>query len=147
MNTHKKDNERRTPANQLANLSLILSNFFQSAYLELCLLHLEYAMNSLRKLNVNFFTQVRTLASYPAASLLPTADVEARVIGVVKQFRQVPPTVTVDMNLISDLKFDSLSQKELADSLAAEFCLPGSSQSFSTVKAAVDFYASQPKAR
>lgn len=62
----------------------------------------------------------------------------------------MPPSVVSENNLVSDLKFDSLSKKELLEKLSDEFCLAldeKAAQGFGTVKAVIDYFSAQPKAR
>ncbi len=88
--------------------------------------------------------------SPPASSFLEQSEVAQRVANVIRGFRQCPPSISPGDNLTADLKFDSLSRKELNGKLFEEFRVSPDSKaarSFVTVDACTQYFAMHPKAR
>jgi acyl carrier protein len=92
---------------------------------------------------------VRYLSS-PSAAFLPTAQVTDRVLNVVQSIKYAPEVVSVDADFAKDLEFDSIIVSDLVSKLGAEFCVNVTEKDASgmkSVKAAIDFFSSHPKAR
>lgn len=102
-------------------------------------------------MNVAFRISRRALSSAPApafpeSAFLTVANVQERVLTVVRSMKGVPANTDVNAALVADLGFDSLKRRELSTKLSKEFCVSGE-PAFSTVACAVKFYSKHPKAR
>jgi len=75
--------------------------------------------------------------------------VTSRVINIVKTVDE-NPSVNANTYFVPDLGYDSLQRKVLNERLAGEFCVIVPKEvedGFISVKAAVDYFSSHPKAR
>eukprot|EP01031_Cornospumella_fuschlensis_P036877 gene36877-44738_t len=100
--------------------------------------------------NARLARQARCLSTTFQGALLPRAEVEARVLAVLKSMPAVPPTVSANATFSSDLELDSLHRKELVEKLGREFCVAVPAEvgnGFVSVQTAVDFFAKHPKAK
>lgn len=84
-----------------------------------------------------------------AAGMLPSTNVSARVLSVLKNIRCVPPSVTANTKF-SDLGFDSLIKKDLCNLLENEFCVEVPAKDAANFHSAQDvtkYFSNHPKAR
>jgi acyl carrier protein len=88
-------------------------------------------------------------SSVPAGCYLPREQVTARVTEVVKATRKYD-SIKPNAHFVADLKLDSLLRKALIADLGKEFCVSipaDSSEKILSVDAAVNYFATHPKAR
>ena len=81
--------------------------------------------------------------------MLPSANVSARVVNVLKTIRCVPPSVGASTSF-SELGLDSLHRKDLQSKLEAEFRVElgdKEAAAFQSVQDVTNFFAGHPKAR
>lgn len=93
------------------------------------------------------FTSRLFATSVRSFSTLPKAQVEQRVLNVVRNMKYGRASTTLQTNFTTDLKFDSLLKKDLINLLEKEFAVPVPADKITTVQSVVDFYAASPKAR
>lgn len=110
------------------------------------------AQKTFFKLGKVAFSTTKPVSNVFPGAFLSRDNVTARVVDVIQSFNMTRPgAVNINTNFVTELGMDSLLRKELNAELAREFCVPQIpteiEDSLVSVKDAVDFFSTHPKAR